>query len=29
MSMAKKAQQLAKPDAAIQVADICEEVARG
>lgn len=29
MSMAEKAQQLAKPDAAIQVADICEEVARG
>lgn len=29
MSMAEKAQQLAKPDAAAQVADICEEVARG
>ncbi|WP_331353206.1 undecaprenyldiphospho-muramoylpentapeptide beta-N-acetylglucosaminyltransferase [Cellvibrio sp. UBA7671] len=29
MSMAEKAQQLAKPDAAVQVADICEEVARG
>jgi UDP-N-acetylglucosamine--N-acetylmuramyl-(pentapeptide) pyrophosphoryl-undecaprenol N-acetylglucosamine transferase len=29
MSMAEKAQQSAKPDAAAQVADICEEVARG
>ena len=29
MSMAEKAQQLAKPYAAAQVADICEEVARG
>jgi len=29
MSMAEKAQQLAKPDAVAQVADICEEVARG
>ncbi|HSC68870.1 MAG TPA: undecaprenyldiphospho-muramoylpentapeptide beta-N-acetylglucosaminyltransferase [Cellvibrio sp.] len=29
MSMAEKAQQLAKPGAAAQVADICEEVARG
>jgi len=29
MSMAEKAQQLAKPDAAAQVADICEEVAHG
>jgi len=29
MSMAEKAQQLAKPFAAAQVADICEEVARG
>lgn len=29
MSMAEKAQQLAKPNAAAQVADICEEVARG
>jgi UDP-N-acetylglucosamine--N-acetylmuramyl-(pentapeptide) pyrophosphoryl-undecaprenol N-acetylglucosamine transferase len=29
MSMAEKAQQLAKPAAAAQVADICEEVARG
>jgi UDP-N-acetylglucosamine--N-acetylmuramyl-(pentapeptide) pyrophosphoryl-undecaprenol N-acetylglucosamine transferase len=29
MSMAEKAQQLAKPHAAAQVADICEEVTRG
>jgi UDP-N-acetylglucosamine--N-acetylmuramyl-(pentapeptide) pyrophosphoryl-undecaprenol N-acetylglucosamine transferase len=29
MSMAEKAQQLAKPFAVAQVADICEEVARG
>lgn len=29
MLMAQKAQQLAKPYAAVQVADICEEVARG
>lgn len=29
MSMAEKAQQLAKPYAVAQVADICEEVARG
>ncbi|MCE3251004.1 MAG: murG [Cellvibrio sp.] len=29
MAMAGKAQQLAKPFAAVQVADICEEVARG
>lgn len=29
LSMAEKAQQLAKPQAAVQVADICEEVARG
>lgn len=29
LSMAEKAQQLAKPYAAAQVADICEEVARG
>src|SRR5690606_37488139 len=29
LTMAEKAQQLAKPFAATQVADICEEVARG
>lgn len=29
MSMAEKAQQQAKPFAAVQVADVCEEVARG
>ena len=29
MAMAEKAQQLAKPDAAAQVADLCVEVARG
>lgn len=29
LSMAEKAQQLAKPDAAVQVAEICEEVVRG
>lgn len=29
LSMAEKAQQLAKPNAAAQVADICEEIVRG